>query len=285
MSYGDVGNESAWVPHGGLISIQMPTAIARYYGPEGFAIAADGLKSNLREPSQSTADNQKVFKIEGRKLAYSVAGIVELSQDDESEEIVVKLLPALAESILSQGKRPSKTLLAYAKNIAMPVNRKLAELKRAGTIRRYPIRTSPMRERGHTILRVYFDGYYGGIESRASVRFSHEDQRLSSPEVERQSVSPGGPITFGSVLISELLFMAEHKQDSRLAQFRKNWNTATLAGAVEICQAYIAACSSSEGRELDNEVCSRIGGNPQIATITPSGGFQWVEGFKPKGVK
>jgi hypothetical protein len=51
------------LPHGGLISIQMPTGIARYYAPEGFAIAADGRKSNLRDAAQSTNDNQKIFQI------------------------------------------------------------------------------------------------------------------------------------------------------------------------------------------------------------------------------
>jgi hypothetical protein len=173
-------------------------------------------------------------------------------------------------------------LCGYARNIANPINRKLADLKRAGAIRRYPVRPSGMRERGHTILRVYFDGYYGGFESRAYVRFYHENQRLSSPEILPQDVSPGGPITFGSVLISELLFKAEHKQDNRLARFRKNWDTATLAGAVEICRSYIAACSSDEGKAIDPDVCAAIGGDIHIATITPNGGFDWV--IRPKSL-
>lgn len=284
MSYGDIGNESIWVPHGGLISIQMPTAIARYHWPEGFAIAADGLKSNSRDPSKSTTNNQKIFKIDepGRKLCYSVAGIVELSRDDESDDIVLELLPALAESILSQKKQPSKTLFGYARNIARPVNRQLADLKRAGTIRRYPVRPSAIRELGHTILRVYFDGYYGGIEGRASVRFYHEDQRLSSPDVALEAVSPGGPIIFGSVVVSDLLFQSENRQDIRLAQFRKNWDTATQAGAVEICQRYIEACGSVEGRALDPDVCASIGGHTHIATITPGDGFRWV--IEPVGL-
>jgi hypothetical protein len=284
VSYGDLGHESVWIPNGGLISIQMPTAIARFYAPEGFAIAADGLKSNLRQPSLSTNDNQKIFEINepGRQLAYSLAGIIDLSPDDESDDIVFELLPALAESVLKQANQKSKTLFDYARKIATPVNRQLAALKRAGTIRRYPIRPSPMAERGHTILRVYFDGYYGGIESRVYVRFYHENQRLSSPDVEREGVSPGGPITFGSTIVSNLLFTTA---DPRLARFRKNWDTATLAGAVEICQSYIAACSSVEGRDLDNEVCSRIGGHIHIATISPEHGFQWVEGFRPKGIE
>ncbi len=283
VSFGDIGNESTWVPHGGLISIQMPTAIARYYAPEGFAIAADGRKVNLRHPSESDYETQKIFKIDepGRRLSYSVAGTVELSPDDESDDIVFYLLPALAESV-TQAKRTSRTLTDYARSIAGPVNRQLADLKRRGTIRRYPVRPSAMRERGHTILRVYFDGYYRDIEARAYVRFYHENQTLAPVQVLPQETVCGGPITFGSSLVSNLLFTTI---DQRLARFRKNWDTETLAGGIEMCQSYIAACSSPEGRDIDNEVCSRIGGRIHIASITSTNGFQWVEGFNPKGAK
>ncbi len=286
MSYGDVRCGAVWVPRGGLISIQMPTGIARYHAPEGFAVAADGQKSNVRNPSSTTYDNQKIFKIDepGRKLAYSVAGIIDLSPDDESDDIVFELLPALAQSVLKQASYRSKTLFDYCRKVAAPINSQLAALKRAGTIRHYPVRPSPMPERGDTIVRVYFDGYYDGIESRVSVRFYHEDQKLSfPPDIARESVTPGGPITFGSVVVSHLLFDSQNKNDKRLARFRKNWDTATLAGAVEICESYIQACSSEEGRDLDKEVCSRIGGELHSASITPQLGFQWIK--RPKGAK
>jgi len=89
----------------------MPTAIARFYAPEGFAIAADGLKSNLRQPSLSTTNNQKIFEITIRADSLRIASGNNrpVRPMNESDDIVFELLPRrLAESVLKQANQNQK---------------------------------------------------------------------------------------------------------------------------------------------------------------------------------
>ena len=120
------------------------------------------------------------------------------------------------------------------------------------------------------------EGYYQGIPSRVNVRFFHENQKLAEPEIVVSSLD--GPEVFGSAIVSELLFDANNE---RFARFRKKWNTASLAGAVEICKTYILACSCPEALEVDKDFCAGIGGHIHVATITRASGFKWAPGLEP----
>jgi hypothetical protein len=268
-----------WLPGGVRIYTEMATAIVRVYNPDGFVIAADGRKMNThRDRSIVSDDTQKVFKIEGPETlaAYAMAGIIELSTDDESDDIVFDLRSEIATAVEYLSSRRTTNLLGYATRLSRIVNRQLADAKRSGKIRRYPVRPSAIPELGNTIARLYLDGYHNHIPLRVDVRFFHKDQELSNPEILPQGLYPGRPITFGSVLIADQLFGGK---DDRLARFHKHW-TSTLKGGIDMCHDYLAACSSPEGLELDDG-CSGVGGRIHIATITPQGGFNWVKGFEP----
>jgi hypothetical protein len=69
------------------------TAIVRVYIPEGFMVAADGLKTHSEDPALNIETAQKIIHIDGkgRCLACSSSGVVQITADN-SEEIVLDFL-------------------------------------------------------------------------------------------------------------------------------------------------------------------------------------------------
>jgi hypothetical protein len=49
-----------------------------------------------------------------------------------------------------------------------------------------------------------------------------------------------------------------------------------LKDAIEAARNFIGACSDPVAQEIEGETNQRIGGELQLATITPTDGFQWV---------
>jgi hypothetical protein len=73
-------------------------------------------------------------------------------------------------------------------------------------------------------------------------------------------------------------------KDPRFAEFIREFDAPIvegLRGAAVSAIAYIEACGSSLGREIDPEHCSTVGGHIHMATITKGKGFEWIEGFEP----
>jgi hypothetical protein len=78
----------------------------------------------------------------------------------------------------------------------------------------------------------------------------------------------------------EVIKVLWDRGDPRLAAYKMESPT-TLSDAISIAKKYIRAYSESEAHIIDPKTCSRVGGRPHIATITPSEGFRWVPRFEP----
>ena len=274
---GDVdGGEASWESNGGLIC--MSTAIARFYTPEGFVIAADGRKRDAETHSIVNDNTQKIFGLSGMQIGYALMGIIELSPEG-SKEISFDFCNEIAKSAQDLTGRKSKNLFGYATRLSKPINRRLADARRSGMISPYPVQPSKIAERGHTIVRLYLDGYYQGIPSRVNVRFFHENQKLSEPEIMFHSLNLNGLLTLGPAIVLGL-FNNNDERFARYHRYRKNWD-GTLSGAVEECKNYILAFSSPEALEADQEGSSGVGGHTHVATITLASGFKWAPGLEP----
>jgi hypothetical protein len=255
----------------------MSTAIAKHYVHEGFAIAADGRKRDSETHFIVSDDTQKIFDIPGMQIGYALMGTVELSPED-SKETTFDFCDQVVKSIEYLGPRKFKDLFEYASELAGPINNRLAEARRNATIGPYPAQPSKLPGPGHDIARVLFDGYYQDKPSRVHVRFFHDNQKLSTPQITRE---PLGPLVLGP---GALLYLILDENDQRFTRYRRPWDD-TLPGAVEACKNCILAFSSPEALEIDQEASLGVGPNVHIATITRTDGFQWVQGFKPKGIK
>lgn len=257
----------------------MPTAIARMYVPEGFAIAADG--RGCDENYNVVSENcQKIFSIQGRDkaLAYAFAGTVQLDGLDP-KQVVFDFAGQTRFAIEKLEGRTCKNLVGYAHRLSRILHEDLVAVAKRANMAPFPPGRQQPGERGLTITRLFIEGYFQGTPERIVVRFSHNDQRLSEPEVYRIEVIPWQSVRHGSPIVSKVL---GDDRDERLRQFKEpDRHYAPLEAAVEITKNYIHACSSPEGLALDEDVCRAIGGHIHIATVTPDRGFQWVDGFEP----
>jgi hypothetical protein len=258
----------------------MPTAIARMYVPEGFVIAADG--RGCDEKYNVLSENcQKIFGIQGcdKALAYAFAGTVQLDGLDP-REVAFDFAVEAKRAIEKLEGRTSRNLVGYAHRLSGILYDELRAVANRTTLAPFPAGRQQPDEKGSTITRLFVEGYFQGLPERIAVRFSHEDQRLSEPEVYRIEVLPGRPVIHGSPIVTKVLF---DDRDERLRQFKEpDRRYSRLEAAVEITKNYIRACSSPEGLALDQDVCRSIGGHIHVATVTPDRGFQWVEGCGPR---
>jgi hypothetical protein len=274
MGYrGDIGgNYAIRAPHGRLIYM---TAISILYTPPGFVIGADGRKRDSEDHSIVDDHTQKIFQIPGMQIGYALMGSIELSPEG-SKEISFKFSDQIVITIEALGHRSFRDLFEYATELATPINKRLADARRAGVIGPYPAQPSQIPGPGLAIAHVFLTGYYQGKPARVDIRFFHEDQKLLDPLIERR---PPGPLLMGpGALVHRIL------DDERFAKYRPEWD-GTLPGAAEISKQHILAFSGPEALEIDREASLGVGPNVHIATITLGEGFQWIEGFKPKGIK
>jgi hypothetical protein len=259
-----------------IICFPMSTAIVRTYTSEGFVIAADGRAIGVEERRVVTDTAQKVFPIEwtGGSLAYSVAGTLQISSDDRRQVFNLILETEKAQAAVTN---TPASLVEYASLLAERITVRLAAVKG-----HYPSTDNRgINQRGFRIATLFLEGYYGSAPYRARVDFCHERQNLLEPEVIPQDSNLGRPQICGSGEVSYLLFDTD---DPRFAAYRRpvlRAQDVTLAEAIEVSKGYINACMDPEALQIDETICSTIGGHIHIATITPSHGFRWVQGFEP----
>jgi hypothetical protein len=260
----------------GPVAIDMSTAILRMYTPQGFVIVADGRSTDREmELTGEEDETQKIFNISGggHHIAFSSSGVAQLSH---SFSLIKEILRVSAS--LSSAK--CKNLAGYANRLASGVNRSLGEAKAAGLFKEFltgvPATLTPG---ANGIAMTFLDAFYNGIPQRAAITFRHKDQRLISPDVVSEPVTPGARFVLGCRDVEHLLF---DTQDPRFAAYRRRPKNIppTLEDVGDCLSGYVLACGDPEALKIDPK-CAMIGGRVHIAHVTPQG-FQWQ--IPPLGV-
>lgn len=267
----------------------MSTAIVSQFTPEGFAIAADGLRTKTN-PTRDTVSNkvQKIFPIVmgDTTLAYAFSGAVEVP--DENEKIAFSFTKECerAAKIVGSGTLPS-SFDVYVKTVAGLVNERIAEARALGSLSKYPSCADPPG----LMAKATFLGFYRGLASRAEIEFLQNDQVLADPVLGGLQTAQDDlkdedfkkfKIFSGSEIVSNRLF---HTTEPDLANYRtssisnndllRRQLPRTLEEATQLVESYIQACI--DNRQLDRETCDFIGGHIHVAKLTKAKGFEWVK--------
>jgi hypothetical protein len=267
-----IGDRSVKWRRLGSRSIQMSTAIARIYTPEGFVIAADGRKTRSGDPSGIIRDSQqKIFSIEqpGRRLAYAFAGAVELTHRD-SDKVLFDFVAETDRAVINLSAKAPRSLWHYAEMLIDALTESIND------VRRGPDALDPSIENSRTHL--FISGFYGKHPKSVCIDFINHVQEESEAELNTEELSE--LYQYGSKRVLDLLREGDPSFGTYVTSEQKRKN-ATLHEAVEIACRDIRAQCGPAALKIDERTCSAIGGHIHIATVTFVGGFQWVRGFEP----
>jgi hypothetical protein len=252
----------------------MSTAIVAQYTDEGFAIAADSLRKNALTGEDVSTKVQKVFPIEEKQnkrvLAYGLAGAVDIPDSDGVS------LFNFADEFSTAAQRltdvPIAGLDSYAKQLSGLVNERLLMKRQIGDLSSYP----SIPNAAGVIAKVMLVGYYRDVGCLVELDFRHSNQTLLEPAPGKSLIGPTSFEVFsGSNFIVKKMFRSKDVKFSkyRTRSLRKGIPPQTLSEATELVRNYIQACIDNQSRD---EECKSIGGQPQVATISPEHGFEWV---------
>jgi hypothetical protein len=263
--YGDAFTQDRTMMFCGVPADADMTAIVRLYIPEGFVIAADGLRTHSENPALNVETAQKIFRIDGKgkHLACACTGAALITRDN-SEEIVLDFMEEAEAASQRLYYQRYKNLHGYAAALSGLINLNLDDIKRSGKIAAYPPPARPLNREGDTsiIAELWLDGFYDEVPSRVDAVFRYDGQGLLEPAIIDRPVALGnlivqGPNTPGFTVL-------------------QGSSPRSLDEAVEAARRYIASCSDAESIALDPEACANIGGHIHVATITKDAGFRWA---------
>lgn len=204
---------------------------------------------------------------------------------NEPDDKVFSFISACCEAAEAVKSVPTADASDFAAQICPLIQQRLAAVKESGKLGRYPS-PEPIQsvELGRTIVRIRFDGYFNGQPFRAGIRFYHLDQELRWGTISHDLNRWHKTILLGSMRVASVLLETE---DPRLEKYRtdacrfianrfKHPDTAIgLQDAIEAARNFIGACSDPIAKDIEELAYQRIGGEIQIATVTPKNGFQW----------
>jgi hypothetical protein len=257
----------------------MPTAIIDGYTMEGFALIADGLSTDPQTKIPLRKNNQKIFLVSGsgKSLAYALYGITKitgrydphpaLDLSDEAERAAVEL-----------ADYDPSDLLTYANKFCRRLEQSLGDWKDKID---YPCSVEDIGHPGrHSILQVFFRGYYRSAPAKVDVNITHQNGSVAI-ELFNLPVRVGFSIT-GSPKVARALM---RDSDPRLAEYlipamQKDEDDLIVDEIIEIGARYIRACDSKVGHEIDPEFAPTIGGHVHALTITANGA-SWRPGYEP----
>jgi len=242
----------------------MSTAISRIYTPEGFVVAADRRRLHV-ESGEANDTVQKIFYVKqpGRHLAYALAGTTGITREGNNTDVLFDFVCETTEAVDTLAGVRAKNLEQYARLMQEALLPSLTQAK------------SVSGEVPEPTL-IFLDGYYNGRPERAHIQFFPDD---SDPQVSPDGLYPGRSIGHGSERVLELVY----DNDPRFAAFAipyRSLDSVGLSDAIDIAKRDIEVQCSPEALLIDEKICRAIGGRPLIATVTPTGGFQWVPGFE-----
>jgi hypothetical protein len=250
------------------------TATAIMFTGSAFAVAADG-NQLFGDPPNRIADvsigetdcAQKIFGAEGRDfaLAYIMRG--KIATEGRTFDASVEMQREMASLVVKRFRSPQKFIATAVE----------------GLYRRILLARKSSRLPCFLELEIPFVGYLRGKPFWLNAQF-YPSGRL---EVRGQPLDGWLFAYSGSQIIANLM----QAGDGRIAHRIKGPDDYQLQDAIGTTRAYIEACSSEFGLEVDPENCRGLGGHIHIATITPlkrpswigrvmrgesaSGGFKW----------
>jgi hypothetical protein len=253
------------------IYLPMATGIFRVYTSSGFVVAADGRVRNSNNGSIRTEDEQKIVKTNGT-LAWPFGGAVEVVSPHDGH-VILNFKAEVSRLTQTISTERYRTLADYVTRVCQPIHSLLGGYMQAGDAR-FSERVRE-NEIGSTIVDIFVDGYFKGVPSRVTIRFSHDAGKLARPEVSPRELDTGIILLYGSAKVGKLLF---DTGDAKFAQHLKRshyHDNSEISDAISRAIAYFNACTSPEALEVDGEICRNIGGRVRVASITPLNGFVW----------
>ncbi len=272
--YGDQGGVGIAVPFGKRIAIPMSTSIVRIHSAFGFLVAADRRKYDERNRRVISDTATKIFQLEAKDycLACSFAGTVGLGPDQD-ESITFRFDEAVSSAAHMLKKARPGGLWGFANNIGRSLCESLKASKRdgkIGTLGGEPLTQYPDQQK---IVEIFFDGYFQEKEERANLIVSHRNERSFKHHPE--SVGLNQLYLYGRPEVVKRII----GNDPCFAQYYREPD-GSLASAIEVAEQCLLACSSQIARDIDPESIT-TGPRIHMATITRSGGFDYVDGFHP----
>jgi hypothetical protein len=261
----------------------MPTALVRTFTGDGFVVAAEGRVCNSSTGEVTQEDMQKVFQVGRQPLACSFTGAALLGRaDSESgDEVLFDFMNEFRNSSQAVSVRRCSTLQQYAARVSRAVNQRLRDAIRDGNIR-LPDDTPCFSEQGRAIVEIYIDGYYARTPSRIEIRFWHENQVVSEPNVITEELMPMRPAAHGIGEIAKRLTANDPSLKNYLKPVEiEGQYSQEILTAITFSKAFIEACAGPEGAKVDPKSSATINNKIHMAVITPQGGFRWLPGFEP----
>lgn len=263
-----------------ILTADMPTAIARMYSKEGFAVAADGRGSRADGRGSNIENAQKIFPINDaeKSLAYTFAGMVQFFSEDNPDKSVFDFVTETEKAVRSVGIGTASSAVEFVQQLCVPLEAKLRSVVTANGGAAFPT-NEPIAERPgvYQIAHIFFDGYFQGIPRQMLATFLHQNQCLLKTETSWNTPVPNVLSGYGSKIVFDLV---GGREDGWAASYRtqpREPQALSLKEAETSVRNYVAACCDSRAMEVDPEHCWAIGGHIHIATITKSDGFKWVQ--------
>jgi len=262
----------------------MSTAIVRIYTSEGFVIAADSLgspKTKDGEVKPGQANQQKIFPA-APSLAFALSGWIEVSNSATGERLTWGKLAC--EIALEMEFQEVNSITHYSTMFCGKLRKWLQKIWED----RADFREVYASDTHQQSTMLFTAGYFNGKPVMNETEMMYEP--LGRIRIKSESPETGNALRVGerslrgSQIIYDILREGGHPdfQGYQTPAFRKlieEREKLTLDEACSAAETYIRACSDKRAIELDKN-CETIGGEVQMATITPRG-FKWVKKSVP----
>jgi hypothetical protein len=248
------------------------TALAACYTKSGFVIGADSRSRTYDAATDKFSDPrddcQKIFKIEepGKVLAYAVMG--DVRSDGNSFDLM--------EEIEHERERLSghhfSNLYRYARAIGRRTEKAYEKALRSGRLE-FHYYANAVRPTDNLLARVLFVGYMSLPDFLCIELFRTANG--AELQIKNMGIQVGRAALAASEHIREAV-----DTDPGFAEYRiPSGPTASLEEAHAVVKRRIEACASPLAQKIDPLHAAGIGGEIQVAAVTPSN-FKWLE--KPK---
>lgn len=250
----------------GVYCEPMSTAVVRIFTPEGFVIAADGLRK-YADGRVLSENVQKVFPTQSRlwgHLAFALTGWTWVENDSVKMDWAshAKSVAASLES------KPIRDTEQYGELLSGKIRGWVSDNK--SKFREYYNQLIPQDTK--LLLCGYVDG--GPRLSTHRLTFG---QKIRHECTEKFSPHQSAAWFSGSPVIKQILLDGTDRNFDRYKTTgleKLGQEEISLVEAIDVAKNYILACSDPKAREIDKN-CEQIGGHIHIATITPQTGFKW----------
>jgi len=234
------------------------TAIVSAYTPQGFVIAADGLR---RGSAGCVISNtaRKIFQVERGQLSLAFAWTGATSLYASNGEVIFDFIEQSKSAIDALMNVQMDEVCGPFRYVSAFLNTMYESFERCngGSTLSGETDGLPREE----IARAVFVGYSYGVPYRAKVSFPRQGCAVLKPCLMELIQSPYDFDTFSGSIATNALFAP-----------RLKYAPASIETAAALVRDYVQLCIDNPTHD---EECEKIGGHIHIAAVTPEG-FQWL---------